>query len=394
MKFDLPRRSGAGNASQICVRLSMPNRVFWVIVVVPLFTAIAFAAATSLRAAPARHASAVSASDARPSVGLPIGEKNLHVYFVDVEGGQSTLFVTPMGDSLLVDTGWPDNNGRDADRIVSVAKKAGIHKIDYVVITHFHTDHVGGVPQLVARIPVGTFIDHGQLRETNDAPTVQGHGAYEKVLGTGKYKHVVARPGDIIPIRGMHVEVVSADGNLIATPLPGAGESNASACAATPRYPTDPTENRRSVGMVMTFGKLRISDFGDLTHDEEVKLMCPVNKIGRINVLVVSHHGWDQSSSPALIWGIRPRVAIMDNGEKKGGSPSVWDTIEKSPGLENLWQLHYSDEGGAKHNVAPEYIANLDGPTDGNYIELTASPAGSFSVFNSRTGKTKGYPAR
>lgn len=319
--------------------------------------------------------------------------KDLRVYFIDVEGGQSTLFVTPAGDSLLVDTGWPGNNGRDADRIVQAAKQAGVHKITCVVITHYHTDHVGGVPQLVARIPVGTFIDHGPLRETNDATTVAVHAAYEKVLATGKYKHILAKPGEVLSIGGMRVEVVSADGNLIANPLPGAGESNASACAATPKYPTDETENRRSVGMVITFGKLRILDLGDLTHDEEAKLMCPSNKLGRIDILVVSHHGWDQSSSPALIWGIRPRVAVMDNGEKKGGSPSVWDTIEKSPGLEDLWQLHYSDEGGNAHNVAPQYIANLDA-TDGNYIELTASPSGSFSVFNSRTGRAKQYPAR
>lgn len=320
--------------------------------------------------------------------------KDLRVYFVDVEGGQSTLFVTPAGDSLLVDTGWPGNNGRDANRIVEAAKQAGVHKITCVVITHYHTDHVGGVPQLVARIPVGTFVDHGPLRETNDMPTLQGHTAYEKVLARGKYKHILAKPGEVLSIGGMRVEVVSADGNVIAKPLPGAGESNASACAATPKYAVDQTENRRSVGMVITFGKLRILDLGDLTHDEEVKLMCPLNKLGRIDILVVSHHGWDQSSSPALVWGIRPRVAIMDNGEKKGGSPSVWSTIKKSPGLADLWQLHYSDEGGKAHNVAARYIANLDGSTEGNYIELTADPSGSFRVVNSRTGKTKEYRAR
>jgi competence protein ComEC len=320
--------------------------------------------------------------------------KDLKIFFVDVEGGQSTLFVTPAGDSLLVDTGWPDNNGRDANRIVAVAKKAGIRKIDYVVITHFHTDHVGGVPQLVARIPVGTFIDHGPNRQADDAVTEQGYEAYQKVLATGKYKHILAKPGEVLPVRGMHVEVVSADGVTIAKPLPGAGESNASACAASPKYPVDQTENKRSVGMVITFGKLRILDLGDLTHDEEVKLMCPVNKLGKINIYIVSHHGWDQSSSPALVWGIAPRVAIMDNGAKKGGSPSVWDIIEKSPGLENLWQLHYSDEGASKHNVAPEYIANLDGPDAGHYIELTANPGGSFSVFNSRTDKTKEYASQ
>lgn len=402
MKFALLRRFHAHNSSEICINTSFSNGLSIRGVVVFMCAAIAFAAAARRATAATHSVTHVSAARVTSGPGsyapaarnLQAVSKDLRIYFVDVEGGQSTLFVTPAGDSLLVDTGWPDNNGRDADRIVALAKKAGVHKIDYVVITHFHTDHVGGVPQLVARIPAGTFIDHGPLREMNDQPTVQGHAAYEKVLGTGKYKHVVAHPGEIIPIKGMRVEIVSADGNLIASPLAGAGESNASACGATPKYPTDQTENRRSVGMVMTFGKLRISDFGDLTHDQEVKLMCPVNKIGRIDLLVVSHHGWDHSSSPALIWGIRPRVAVMDNGEKKGGSLSVLDTIQKSPGLESLWQLHYSDEGGAKHNTAPEYIANLDKGTDGNYIQVTASPTGSFSVFNSRTGKTKAYHAR
>jgi competence protein ComEC len=326
--------------------------------------------------------------------GLAAPSRDLKIYFVDVEGGQSTLFVTPAGQSLLVDTGWPDHNGRDADRIVAAARKAGIRKIDYVVITHYHTDHVGDVPQLVARIPVGTFIDHGPNRQPNDEVTEQGYEAYRKVLASGKHKRILAKPGEVLPVRGMHVEVVSADGATIAKPLPGAGGSNTSACSASPKYSADETENRRSVGMVITFGKLRILDLGDLTHDEEVKLMCPVNKLGKIDIYIVSHHGWDQSSSPALVWGIAPHVAIMDNGAKKGGSPSVWDIIEKSPGLGALWQLHYSDEGASRHNVAPEYIANLDGPDAGNYIELTASPKGSFSVFNSRTGKAKDYAVR
>ena len=318
--------------------------------------------------------------------------KDLQIYFVDVEGGQATLFVTPSGQSLLVDTGWPDNNGRDADRIVAAAKKAGISKINYVLITHFHEDHVGGVPQLVQRIPVETFIDHGENRETTDAHTVQDYQAYQQVLATGKYKHILAKPGDVLPIEGMHAVVVSADAATISDPVPGAGQKNP-ACDNAPKYPTDQTENRRSVGTLITFGTLRILDLGDLTHDEEMQLMCPVNKLGKVDIYIVSHHGWDQSSSPALVDGIAPRVAIMDNGEKKGGSPSVWDIVEKSPRLKDLWQLHFSDEGGSTHNVAPEYIANLQGPDAGNYLQLTAHPNGTFAVFNSRTQQTKEYAA-
>jgi competence protein ComEC len=319
----------------------------------------------------------------------------LQIYFVDVEGGQSTLFVTPEGKSLLIDTGWPDNNGRDADRIVAAAKLAGVSKIDFVLLTHYHTDHAGGVPQLAAKIPIGAFIDHGVNRERTDGPpdgpTEQAWQAYQAVLAKDHNKRIIAKPGEILPIPGIHVEVISADGALIEKPLPGAGESNA-ACKDASQPAADHTENARSLGVLITSGKLRILDLGDLTRDKEWELMCPVNKLGKIDIFVVSHHGWLQSDSPELVDAIAPRVAIMDNGAKKGGSPSVLDTIQKSPGLENLWQLHYSDEGGEAHNVAAAYIANLSGTADaGNYIKLTAFPDGRFSVYNGRTKATKDY---
>src|SRR6266849_431996 len=320
-------------------------------------------------------------------------QKALQVYFVDVEGGQATLFVTPAGQSLLIDTGWPGYDGRDADRIVAAAKHAGISKIDYVLITHFHMDHGGGVPQLTARIPVGTFIDHGVNRETTDAATSEVWDAYQKVLAAGKFKHIVAKPGDRLPIRGMKATVISSDGELISQPVAGAGQDNAS-CKDAEQYPADKTENMRSLGTLITFGKLRLLALGDLTHDQEMKLMCPVNKLGKIDIYIVSHHGSSQSGSPALVRGIAPRVAIMDNGAKKGGNPPSWDVISKSPKLEDFWQLHYSEEGGVAHNVATEFIANPDGPDAGNYLELTVRPDGTFAVFNSRTQKTKEYPAR
>lgn len=317
----------------------------------------------------------------------------LQVYFVDVEGGQATLFVTPEGESLLIDTGWPDHDNRDAKRIVAAAKEAGLKKIDYVLITHFHEDHVGGVPQLAAMIPIGTFIDHGENRETNNPDVVHLYETYKKELAKGGYKQIVAHPGDKLPIKGLDVTVVSADGKLISQPLPGAGQKN-SACDRTKPFPADQTENSRSTGSVLTFGKLRFLDLGDLTKDKEIELMCPVNKIGNFDVYVVSHHGWEQSGTPALVEGIHPEVAIMDNGAKKGGSPSSWDVIHNTPGLVDLWQLHYSEEGAAQHNVAAANIANVQGPDQGNYIKLTAWLDGHFEVFNSRTGATKTYRAK
>lgn len=318
---------------------------------------------------------------------------SLKIYFIDVEGGQATLFVAPTGQSLLVDTGWPGFSGRDADRIVAAAKDAGLSKIDYVLITHFHMDHVGGAPQLAERFPIDAFIDHGENRETTDQPTMQIWQGYQKLLQTGKYKHIVAKPGDRLPIKGMDAVVVSDDGNLISKPLAGAGGEN-SACKGAEQSPADTTENLRSLGFLATFGKLRILDLGDLTKDKESDLMCPVNKLGKVDIYIVSHHGWQQSCSAQLVDGIAPRVAIMDNGAKKGGSPGPWEVIEKSPRLENLWQLHYSEEGGSSHNVPAEFIANPQGPDAGHYLLLTAHPDGSFEVFNSRTKQVKKFSAQ
>jgi competence protein ComEC len=317
---------------------------------------------------------------------------SLNIYFADVEGGQATLFVAPSGESLLVDTGWPDSDGRDADRIVELCKLAGVKKIDNVLITHFHTDHVGGVPQLVARIPVGRFIDHGPNREENDADTVTGWKAYQQVLAEGHSEHLSAKPGDTLPITGMHVQVVSADGNVLAKPLPGAGAAN-SACATSEVKPPEGTENDRSLGTLITFGKLRILDLGDLTWAKERPLVCPANKLGQVDIYIVSHHGFNHSGSPAFLNAIAPRVAIMDNGATKGGDPGPWDTIEHSPRIKDLWQLHTATHSDAAHNVSDARIANLAGPDSGHYLQLTAQRNGTFSLTNARTGETVDYPA-
>lgn len=317
----------------------------------------------------------------------------LQIYFVDVEGGQATLFVTAAGQSLLIDTGWAGNDRRDADRIVAAAKDAHVNKIDFVLITHYHLDHAGGIPQLAAHIPIETFIDHGENREAANAATQEVWQAYQSLLATKKYQHITAKPGDVIPLRGVHAEVISSDGALIDKPLPGARQPNP-ACAISDPRPTDDSENPRSLGTLITFGQLRILDLGDLTWDKELPLMCPVNKLGHVDIYIVSHHGSYSSNSTALVHGITPRLAVMDNGAKKGGAPAVWDVLEKSPGLESLWQLHYSEQGGNAHNVPAEFIANLSGPDAGNYLKLTASPSGSFDIFNSRTKATRHYEPR
>ena len=319
-------------------------------------------------------------------------QKPLQIYFVDVEGGQATLFVTPAGQSLLIDTGWPGFEGRDANRIVAAAKDAGLKKIDFVLLTHYHTDHAGGVPQLAAKIPIGAFLDHGENREHSNAATEQVWQAYLKVVAQLNLKRTVLKPGDTLPLQGIESKVISSDGVVIAAALPGASGAIA-ACSTAPQPPADTTENPRSLGMLFTFGKLRILDLGDLTSEKEMLLMCPVNKLGAVDIYIVSHHGSITSNSPLFLNGIAPRVAIMDNGATKGGAPSSWDAVKESPRLEDLWQLHFSNEGGATHNVADGFIANLSGPDAGNYLKLSAWPDGKVEVFNSRTQQTKKYAA-
>jgi len=315
--------------------------------------------------------------------------KTLQVYFIDVEGGQATLFVSPSGESMLVDTGWPDAKGRDAERIVSAARLVGVKQIDYLVVTHYHMDHVGGVPQLAALIPIRTFVDHGPSVE-HGAEADQLVAAYKSVSDKGK--HLLAKPGEMIPIRGISVQILTAAGEEISTPLPGAGQSTP-LCAGAKRKEPDPSENAQSVGMLITYGKFRMIDLGDLTWNKELGLACPDNKIGTIDVYLSTHHGLDESSAPPLVHALHPLVAIMNNGARKGGSVEAWQTMHSSPGLEDLWQLHFALEAGKANNAPDDFIANLEEHCQGSWIKLSAEPDGHFTVTNGRNRKTKAYQA-
>lgn len=315
--------------------------------------------------------------------------KPLNVYFIDVEGGQATLIVSPSGQSLLIDTGWPGQNGRDAERIAQAAKAAKLKRIDYVLITHYHTDHVGGVPQLVNRFPVGTFVDHGPNQEQSKAAEEE-YRAYEQAA---KGRRLIVKPGDTVPIKGMEIRVLTAAGERLSVPLPGGGQPNPS-CASARKKEADPSENARSLGTLITFGDFRLLDLGDLTWNKELELVCPANPIGAVDVYVTTHHGLDQSNPPQMLAAIRPRVAIMNNGARKGGAPSAWQIIRNSPGLQDLWQLHFAVAGGKEHNSPDSFIANVDENCEGKWIKLTAQQDGSFSVTNSRNKYEKSYGPR
>src|SRR6202789_4508796 len=287
--------------------------------------------------------------------------RSLEVFSIDVEGGQATLFVSPSGESMLWDTVWAGFNKRDADRIVAAAKLGGVKKIDYLVITHFHADHVGGVQQLAGKMPIVNFVDHGTNTET-DKPSIVRFNEYSAFRDKGK--HILVKPGDKIPIKGLDVTVLSSNGDLIESPLPGAGQPNP-ACDGFAQPAADATENSHSVGMLITFGSFRMIDMGDLTKDKDYQLACPVNKIGPVDVYLVSHHGLDQSSSTPFVRALQPRVAIMNNGARKGGSEAVFQTLRGSPGLLDLWQIHYAIGAGKANNSNDSFIANLEEVCEG-----------------------------
>jgi beta-lactamase superfamily II metal-dependent hydrolase len=319
---------------------------------------------------------------------LVAASSDLTAYFIDVEGGQATLFVTPSGESVLIDTGWAGFEDRDADRIVKVAKEAGVKQIDYLLVTHFHLDHVGGVPALAARMPIKTFIDHGDTVEHNAAGQ-KLFDAYQKEVAKGR--HIVVKPGDKLPVKGLDWTIVTAAGKAIDKPLPGAGKPNPD-CVTFKKRDIDDDENGQSTGSFIQFGRFKTIDLGDLLWNKEEALMCPVTKVPEVDVYIVSHHGMDMSGSPALVHGLHPKVAIMDNGARKGGTAEAWDTAHSVPGIQDIWQLHFAMAGGPEHNSLEKVIANREeNPDAGFYLKLVAHKDGHFEVTNARNSYTKKY---
>ena len=318
------------------------------------------------------------------------GAKTLEIYFVDVEGGQATLVVAPSKQSLLVDTGWPGMNLRDANRIAAAAKHAGVKQIDYLVVTHYHDDHVGGVPQLVSKLPVRNFVDHGPSVE-HEASADRMFNAYVKAREASGGQHLAVKPGDKIPIKDLDVTVLTTNGEEISSALPGAGQPNP-ACETVKPKEVDAGENAHSLGILIQYGSFRMIDLGDLTWNKENELVCPNNKIGTVDVYLTTHHGLDQSNSPAIVQALHPRVAIMNNGARKGGSPEAWTTIHNSPGLQDIWQVHYSMEGGKDHNVPEAMIGNIyEQGDEGNWLRVSADSNGTITVYNSRNKFQKTY---
>jgi len=340
--------------------------------------------------------------------------RTLDIYVIDVEGGNATLFVAPSGESLLIDTG---NAGaaapRDAGRIIEAMKDANVQQIDHLITTHWHGDHFGGMAELASKVTIKEFIDHGPNAQPGQAADDFLQKVYPELYAKGK--HTVVKPGDKIAVAGLDVRVVTAAGQTIKTALPGAGASNP--YCATFKPGDNNAEDPQSVGIHVTFGKFRTIHLGDLTKNKEFELMCPSNRIGTIDVLLGLHHGQASSNSEVFVHAVRPRVAIMNNGTRKGGEPEVMKTVHSSPGLEDLWQMHFSQLSGQEYTVPGMFIANIvddaqtampvapmPTPQPGSgatpppvhngqayWIKLSAQSGGSFTVTNTRNGFTKTY---
>jgi beta-lactamase superfamily II metal-dependent hydrolase len=324
---------------------------------------------------------------------LPGQTRTLDIYWIDAEGGASTLIVAPSGESLLVDTGFPGNDDRDAKRIQAAAKAAGLTRIDNLVITHFHIDHAGGVPALSKLMPIGKIWDHGESIELSQPG---GANLWKDYLAAAGNRRTVVKPGDKIPLAGVDITVVSANGGVLAEPLKR-GFANR-LCDGAERKPTDNTENSRSTGFLLTYGKFTFLDVGDLTWDREMMLACPTNKIGEVSLMQATHHGFSngQSGAPALIWSLKPQVVVVNNGARKGFSNGGYETLAKIPGIEGIWQGHKGAMNDADHNTSADMIANLDeGAADqGNWIKASISSDGKFTVTNNRNKFSKTYTAR
>jgi len=338
----------------------------------------------------------------------------LDIYVVDVEGGNATLIVPPSGKSLLIDTGNPGAGAaRDAGRIMDAVKDAGLQQIDHLITTHWHGDHFGGLAELASRIPIAEYIDHGPNVQPGEAADTFVQKTYPQLYA--KSKRTIVKAGDKIPITGLDVRVVTSAGEVIRAPLPGAGKPNPYCANFKPG--TNNAEDPQSVGVYMTFGKFRTIHLGDLTKNKEFELMCPNNRIGAVDVLLGLHHGVSTSNSEVLVHALQPRVAIMNNGTRKGGEPDVMKTLFTSPGLEDLWQIHFSLLSGQEYTVPGIFIANmideqppsvpvapLPPPQPGPgvppapvhngkayWIKLSAQRDGSFTVTNARNGFSKTY---
>jgi beta-lactamase superfamily II metal-dependent hydrolase len=315
----------------------------------------------------------------------------LDIYWIDVEGGATTLLVTPGGETVLMDAGWAGFDGRDANNIKKVLSEvAKKDKIDYFLTSHFHLDHVGGVPALAAVVPITKFVDHGDsVEQANE----RGKKLWDAYLAVAQGKRMQVKPGDKLPVKGVDFTIVAARSKFLAQPLVDQGPNPL--CADVASKPLDEGENGKSVGFVVSMGKFDFLDLGDLSWNFENEAACPKNLFGEIDLYQVTHHGMNMSGAPAHIGAIKPKVAVMNNGPRKGGSAETFETLKKQKSLQDLWQVHRAVQVEDSTNANDLFIANM-GETEGcqaHWIKASVEADGSYTVTNSRNNFSKKYQA-
>ena len=311
----------------------------------------------------------------------------LQIYFIDVEGGQSTLIVTPERRAILMDAGWSAANNRDADRIQAAARDAQVTTLDYLIVTHFHEDHAGGVAEITKRLTVKAFVDYGEPKEQGTFAQAP-FATYAEARARGQQLH--PKPGDHLSLGDVELEVVSAGGEVTRRPLQGVTSTPTSGCTPVARGTADEGENPRSLGVRLRFGGFSFLNLGDLSGTNLVSLVCPANLLGHSDIYLVPHHGNADTAYVSVVTAVSPRVAILNNGVNKGGDPRALAAL-KEAGIGEVWQLHRSRTAG-NSNAPDSFIANpTDAPDAAAWLKVTADSDGTFSVTNGRTGETKRY---
>ena len=321
--------------------------------------------------------------------------RGLDIYFIDTEGGAATLLVTPRNESVLIDCGNP--GARDAERIEKVATKAGLKAIDHLIITHWHTDHYGGVARLSKLLPIRHYYDRGIPSTLSEDPTNFPVliAAYRTATGG---RSTVLKPGDEITLKqtdgGLPLRLLClcARGEV----LPGKADAPENPLAKdVPPQPEDTTDNAKSLGFLLRFGGFRFLDLGDLTWNIEYKLVSPTDRIGKVDVFQVTHHGLEISNNPALLRTVSPRVAVFNNGARKGCHPLVTSTLRRLPEIQAIYQMHRNSTVGAQENTDPAFIANTDEKCQGESIHLAVAADGrSYTVTVGSNGKPRRYETR
>ena len=326
-----------------------------------------------------------------PLTGLAQEPAGLDIYWIDVEGGAATLVVTPARESVLMDTGWPRADARDALRIQAAMNDAGIDRIDYLLFSHFHRDHTGGLPALAERVPIGQFVDHGDSVELDRA---RGQALWDEYIGIAADRRRSVAPGDRLPLDGLELTFVASHRELVDTPEP---EMPNPLCDGVAPPAPDMGENGHSLGYLVSLGAFEFLNLGDLTPDREHALACPANRLGVVDLWQVPHHGGYGAIRPELAGVLQPTVAVVNNGPRKGGTPDSLAVAQGTAEVGDVWQSHRTLTDDAAHNTEEALTANLTEEDDceGHWIKATVAPdGGTWSMTNGRTGYSRTYQSR